>query len=157
MFEAVIKQVEPMTVAFVTMRGPYAQIPQALGTLYGWVARHGLVPVGMPAAVYFTSPADTPMAEAEWEVWAPVAGEPAALGPDENGLGVKHVGPATVASTIHFGPYEAVESAYRALEAWVVEHGYAMAGPPRELYLNDPHAVAPEQIQTEIQFPVAKR
>jgi AraC family transcriptional regulator len=36
------------------------------------------------------------------------------------------------------GPYEKVEETYNALTRWVKDNGYEMAGPPEELYFNDP-------------------
>ena len=52
MTEPSIITTEPVTVAFITMHGPYAQTPEGLGRLYGWIGQHGLQPAGMPAAVY---------------------------------------------------------------------------------------------------------
>jgi effector-binding domain-containing protein len=155
MFEATIKQTEPMTVAYKTMRGPYSQTPQGYQALYQWIGRHGLQPTGMPEAVYFTSPGETPESEAMWELWAPVAAEADAASADESGIGVKPIEPQTVASAMHKGPYEQVAPVYAALGAWVTENGYRMVGPPRELYYSDPDEVPPEEYLTEIQLPVA--
>ncbi len=157
MIDVSVKQTEPMTVAFLAMRGPYAQIPEGLGQLYGFVAASGFVPAGMPHAVYFTAPDAGPESEAQWELWAPVAGDAPAAGPDERGLGVKQVPPQRVAATIHKGPYEGVEATYRELGGWIATEGYEMSGPPMEIYMSDPNEVAPEEYLTEIQFPVAKR
>ena len=61
-----------------------------------------------------------------------------------------------VAMTVHHGPYEELSSAYHSMLAWVTENGYELVGPPREIYLNDPREVGPEQLQTKLEFPVAK-
>ena len=37
--------------------------------------------------------------------------------------------------------------------AWPAEHGYAIAGPPREVYLSEPET-PPEQIRTIVELPV---
>ena len=42
-----LKTIEPARVAFVSMRGAYGQVPEAMGRLYGWVAQHGIEPVGI--------------------------------------------------------------------------------------------------------------
>ncbi len=154
MLEAQLKQAEPETVAFVTMRGSYDQIPQGYGALYGWVARHGLQPTGPPHAVYLTPPTDESGREPEWELWSPIA-ETSDVAPDDEGIGVKHVPPHTVASTMYRGPYDAIEPAYRELMAWIAQEGYALVGPPEEIYLSDPDDVPPEQYLTEIRMPVA--
>lgn len=155
MFEAQVKMTEPQAVAFVSMTGPYAQMPQAMGRVYGWAAQHGLQPAGMPSAVYFTDPATVPEADALWEVRAPVAGDPADLAPDASGCGVKHVAAQKVASTMYRGPYEAIAEAYGSLGQWVAGQGLAMAGPPEELYYSDPATTKPEDYLTEIRVPVA--
>ncbi len=61
---------------------------------------------------------------------------------------------ALVASTVHRGPYDEAGPAYRAVEAWVQEHGHATAGPPREVYLTDPATTPPAEYLTEVQFPI---
>lgn len=153
MINVELKTTEPMSVVYVTMTGEYSQTPEAFGRVYGWAAQHGLQPAGMPMAVYLTMPGE---GEALWEVWAPVAGEPAQIAPDESGCGVKRIPAQLVASTVHRGPYETVEPTYRELGTWVEVNGYAMAGPPAESYLNDPSQGPPEEYLTEILFPVIK-
>ncbi len=155
MIEATIKKTGPVTAAFVDVRGPYEQIPHAMGDLYAWIGAHGLEPTGMPHAVYFTAPGETPPDQAAWEVYAELAGAPAPEGPDEAGHGVRRIEGATFASAMHRGPYETIGSTYEELGAWVTEHGYHLAGPPEELYLSDPAVVAPQDYLTEIRFPIA--
>jgi effector-binding domain-containing protein len=157
MIEVNVKETEPMCVACLSMRGAYSQIPTAMGTLYGFAGQSGLVPTGAPRAVYFTAPDQGPESEALWELWAPVYGEPPESGPDAMGLGVKQVPSKLVASTIHKGPYEAIESTYNELMKWIDDEGYDMAGPPEEIYYSDPVDTPPEEYLTEVQFPVKKR
>jgi effector-binding domain-containing protein len=154
--EATIKTAEPVTVAFKVMHGPYAQMAEGMGALYAWVEHYGLVPTGMPAAIYLTVPSVTPEAEAEWEIWAPIAGGAGDTAPDDQGFGVKRIEAETVASAIHKGPYEELAEAYAALVTWVAEQGYQIVGPPREFYHSDPAEVPPEEYLTEIQLPVAR-
>jgi effector-binding domain-containing protein len=68
---------------------------------------------------------------------------------------VEEVPGGLCASTVHVGPYNEVGKAYVALQKWMTDNGRAPAGPVREVYLNDPDAVPPEQLQTEIDWPVA--
>lgn len=157
MIEVTIKDTEPMSVAFVAIRGAYDQIPAAMGRVYGFAAEHGLVAQGMPHGVYLTPPDAGPESGAQWEVWAPVAGEPVESGPDAAGRGFKTVPAKLVASVMHRGPYETVEETYRELGRWIGENGYEVVGPPEELYYSDPATTPPEEYLTEIQFPVRKR
>jgi effector-binding domain-containing protein len=149
-----IRRIEPETVAYIVMHGPYSQTPEGYGMLYGWIAQHGLTPTGMPAAVYLTMPSEVPEAEAVWELWAPVAGDAAETPPDESGVGIKHSQAVTVASAMHVGPYETVAPTYEMLFGWIMANGYRPAGPPMEVYYSDPATVAPEEYRTEIRVPV---
>lgn len=155
MTDVAVKTTDAMTVAFASMRGPYDQIPQVMGRLYGWAASQGLVPAGMPHGVYFTDPAALPVEQAEWEVWAPVAGEPAEQPANEQGLGVKRVPATTVASAMHKGPYDTISDTYDEVMRWIAENDYQVAGPPREAYLSDPATAPPEEYLTDVMVPVA--
>jgi DNA-binding transcriptional MerR regulator len=61
-----------------------------------------------------------------------------------------------MATLIHKGPYPAITEAYQALTRWIQNNGYHITGPSREIYLNNPQEVAPEDLLTELQFPVVK-
>ncbi len=155
--EPTIKESDALTVAFVAVQGPYAQMPMMMGKLYGWLQGRGYTPEGMPMAVYLTDPAQVPEAQAMWEIWAPIGDSAEELPADAEGLGVRYVPPATVASLMYKGPYEGMGPAYEHLASWISQQGYAVAGPSREVYFSDPETTAPEDYLTEVQFPVAVR
>jgi AraC family transcriptional regulator len=148
-----IKQAPAMTIAYLAMHGPLAQIPTAMGALYRWVTEQGLEPRGMPACVYYTMPPDVPLEESVWELWSPVAPGAPLTEKNGEGLGVRHIESTTVASTIHTGPYEAIGPVYAQLMAWIPANGYEAVGAPRELYYSPPET-PPDETLTEIQFPV---
>lgn len=151
--DAEIKHLGPQTVAFMKMHGPYEQAPEGYKTLYSWVEHYGLQANGMPQAIYITVPSVTPEDEAEWELWAPIAGGAGKTEPDESGIGVKRIEPEVVASLTHEGPYSELGKAHEELQKWVTEQGYQVIGPPREIYLSDPQT-SPAKTLTEIQVPV---
>jgi effector-binding domain-containing protein len=64
----------------------------------------------------------------------------------------------TVASIIHAGAFQTLNSSYRAIAAWIGANGYSAAGPARELYLKIGQQVRQddESYITEIQIPVEK-
>jgi AraC family transcriptional regulator len=152
-----LKTTEPETVAFIAMHGAYAQIPEAMGQLYGWAAQHGLQPIGMPSGVYLTDPSSGDESEAVWEVRAPLAGDPPLSEADASGCGVKTVPAQLVASTMYRGPYEEIAPAYEELDAWTAANGYDVVGPPQELYYSDPATTPAEEYLTEVRLPIAKR
>ena len=62
----------------------------------------------------------------------------------------------TCAAAVHKGEYSKLPETYTRLGAWIDSNGYSIAAPPYEIYLNDPGEVPPEQLLTEIYFPVKK-
>jgi DNA-binding transcriptional MerR regulator len=64
-------------------------------------------------------------------------------------------GPMAVAR--HVGPYEEIGLAEHALRAWAEMHGVDAVGPLREVYLNDPAAVAPDALETDVLLPISRR
>jgi DNA-binding transcriptional MerR regulator len=61
---------------------------------------------------------------------------------------------ASVACVIHQGSDETCERAYVAMRSWIGSHGYAIAGPNRELYWRGDVAQDGDSGVTEIQFPI---
>ena len=57
------------------------------------------------------------------------------------------------ARTMHVGPYSGIGAAYAATSAWIAAHGYAVAGPPWESYLDGPEVANP---RTEVCFPIRR-
>ena len=154
--EVTVKKTEPMTVAFISMKGPYTLISDAFGKLYGWIGEKDYIPAGPPLGVYFNAPEQVPAEELLWEICSPIAGDVTLSGPNEKGLGVKRVEGAEVASTIHKGPFDQVGHTIHALEAWIAENGYEIVGSYEEVYLSEPET-PPNELLTEIRFPVRKR
>jgi effector-binding domain-containing protein len=153
--EVTVKGLEERVVAFVSYKGPYSQMPQAMGELFGFIGAQGLAPQGPPEGAYLTDPSQVPEEEALWELRCPVA----AAAPEEEPegrIGLKRLPAHHVASTMHRGPYEGIGSTYGAVMAWIGQHGYQVAGPPGEVYLTDPQEVAPEELLTEVRIPVIK-
>jgi len=56
------------------------------------------------------------------------------------------------ATAMHVGPFDQVVGAYRAIEAWLPENGWQMAGAPWETYLDGPEVPEP---RTVISWPCA--
>lgn len=79
---------------------------------------------------------------------------PASVGPgDLDGLAVADL-PATRAATlVHRGAIDGVLPAWQAVVRWISAHGFASAGPQRELYLDCPDD--PAGWVTELQEPIS--
>jgi effector-binding domain-containing protein len=112
--------------------------------------RRGIAPAGPPLVVYHAEQVldeDTSAPiEICWPVAAPFEGTGEVYGTELAG------GPAAV--TVHRGPYAEIRPAYHTVSGWVQDHGHELAGGPREVYLSDPSRVAPDDLETEVQWPI---
>ena len=127
-----VKDIKPMTVAFISIKGHFSQIPAAFGKLYGWIVQRGYKPVGPAMAEYYNIPGQVPDEQLSWELRSQLSGDVAEVAPDAEGLGVKKLDAIKMATTIYRGPYEGVEPTYVALGNWVVTNNYEVCGPPEE-------------------------
>lgn len=149
-----LKRIQPGTVAYVAGKGPYSQLPGAIGRLLSWVRGNGYTPQGPISGVYFNSPVDVPPEELLWEVRCPLPGAVPAQSPDKAGVGVRGVDGAEMAFVLHRGPYSEVGTAYAALMEWMARHDSEPCGPAEEVYLNNPASVSEDELLTEVRFPV---
>ncbi len=119
----------------------------AFGEVYGHLGARGAAPDGPPFVIYHGTPASGEPFDIE--ICAPVARpvEPPA------GWQLQELPAGTFATLLHVGPYDTVGEAYAEITAWIEAHGFAAAGPPREVYLSEPET-PPEQIRTIIELPV---
>lgn len=58
------------------------------------------------------------------------------------------------ATCLYVGPYGEIEPAYNALLEWVKDNGYEASGVAYEMYLNDPQQSPPQELQTQVVFPL---
>jgi effector-binding domain-containing protein len=155
MSEIVIGNVEPQLVVGMRKRGTYAQIRPMLASVRKYIEANGAQVAGPPAFVCHENPKEVVRANllhnADVEVVIPVSAEIA--GGEEITCYELPGGP--MARITHKGPYEKSADAYKKLFAWLAENRKKVAGPTREVYLNDPKKVPPEELLTEIYAPVA--
>ncbi len=155
MHEVTIVEVPAQLVIGLQTRGHYAEIGSAIGAVVQYGMSHGAEFTGGPIALMHEIGKDAAVkADQEGNAVIDVA-FPIAR-PVESSETVKcyHLPGGQMAKVVHKGPYEACEAAYDALYAWVVAHGYMISGPTREVYLNDPREVPPEELLTEIYAPI---
>jgi AraC family transcriptional regulator len=155
MEEITIIDVPEQTVLGIRKTGHYRMIPELLSAIAIHATEQGIPILGPPVFVmHETTPEDALKADeegtADVEVAFPVP-EGTLPGP---GMGVYTLPGGRMARTIHKGPYEASESTYLRLFAWLEKQGLAITGPMREIYINDPREILPEEILTEILAPV---
>ncbi len=151
-YDISIKQVPEQSAAskrvIADREGAISAIPYGFGAVMGHLGANGAGPTGVPFIVYHEFPDDG--SEAEIEICIPTADDV----PSSAEIEVKAFPGGSMARTIHEGPYDQLGPAYHALTAWMQTHGHTPSGPAREVYLNSPEEVAPEDLRTEILWPV---
>ena len=135
----------------VHARVSLATIPQSMGEAYGAIMAHAQAVGGQFAGPPFCLYPEPPGDDFGIVVCVPVTPGATAGG----GVGLEEIPGGTVAATVHKGPYSALEETYRAMEAWMAANGLHPAGPPREVYLNDPMSAPESELLTEIDWPIA--
>jgi effector-binding domain-containing protein len=149
-YEITEKQLLPQLA--LTHRTPVTMetIGERIGAAFGVLMEHGVKTGAQWAGPPFIlSPEDC---EGEFEITVCMPVAPGAEGGEA--VTVEEVPGGAVAATVHVGPYKGVGQAYVALQKWMTDNGRRPAGMAREVYLNDPDSVPPEQLMTEIDWPV---
>jgi len=154
MNDVTVIQIKPQTVIGLRKRGPYSLIPTLLKELYEFAMEKGIPVTGHPTFVCHETAEEALEAmktgNADVEVAVPVSGKVEVTGD----IKCYELPGGTMARIIHKGPYGACEPTYLRLFAWLEENGKQLAGPTRELYLNDPREVGPSETLTEIHAPI---
>ena len=141
-------QMVAATRVHTTLRSIGEDIGAGFGTLMQLIGSRGLPITGPPLLVYHDMiDEDT---GGEIEICVPVG----TAVPDGSGVYGRELEGGPVAATTHRGPYAEIAPAYHTLTGWISEHGHEIAGPPREIYLNDPQTVPPEELLTRVEFPI---
>jgi hypothetical protein len=141
----------------VTDRAPGTarDIGPRLETLAAAVATAGLTTSGPPLARFYTW---DPVAGGDFDVCLALLPAPNGALPDEVGGHPVEVIPFHHALVIrHAGTYDGLATAYAALDDTLAALGYALAGPPYEVYVRGPRdGAAPAQFVTEVRYPCAR-
>jgi effector-binding domain-containing protein len=155
MSEVAIKEVKPQLVVGMRKRGTYAEIGPMIATVCQYAAGSGAQIMGRPTFVCHEKPKEAMKANeqsnADVEVVIPVAKKV----PGTDRVTCYELQGGLMAVVLHQGPYEQCAGTYKRLFSWIAENHKKVIGPTREVYLNDPRKVPPEEILTEIYAPIA--
>jgi effector-binding domain-containing protein len=152
LYDVDVMEATPRLVAATKVHTNLSRIGGDIGTGFGSLmralGREGATPSGPPLIVYHDVIDEE--TDGDIEICVPVA---AAISGDDEVYGRELEG-GPMAVTAHHGPYEQIAPAYHTSTGWISEHGHDISGPPREIYLNDPQKVAPEELLTRVEFPI---
>ena len=88
---------------------------------------------------------------ADIEVAVPITGRIVIEDPE---VEVRDLKPKKVVSLIYKGPYDSIAEGYEAILNYIQGNDFEINGSMRDIYLNDPNSVEPEDLMTEIQIPI---
>jgi len=144
----------PFTYACLECSGSYQQIPAKIGEFIGEFFKQGLMPAGAMFGLYLNSPVQVKSeAELQWQVGFPVKADALVAAP----LKKAEYNYGQVAYYLYKGPVEKVAESYGKIMQFLEANGYKVTGPCLERYLDNPQMVKPEEMRTEILFPVEKK
>ena len=132
--------------ATVDVAGISGWLGLTYGAVFSYLGSHGMTPAGPPFARFHFVDEGRCEAEAGVPVPEPIEGK---------GDVIPSVLPGGLAAaTLHVGPYEAMEPAYKALTSWVDEQGGETTGDAWEVYFTDPQEEPdPAKWKTEVVLP----
>ncbi len=149
-YQIELLELQPQPTLSMRTHTPVSDLPQFLGKAYGSVMQYlselGELPHGAPFAAYYNMDMENLDIEAGFPVGKPLPAK-------ENILSGEIPGGEYAAGTFT-GPYEELSAIYDALNEWMQTNGHEPTGIVYELYLNDPSTVAPQELQTQILFPL---
>lgn len=126
-----------------------SSMPEKMGEIfseiYAFMQKKAITPVGPPFAYWHGMDSGT----ADMECGSPVS--ESAKG--EGRIKSSKLPGGKAATALHIGPYDQLGEAYKAVESWISDNGYQIAGSPWESYLTMPD-VEPSKIRTQIYWPV---
>ena len=125
-------------------------ISQVLGKAFGEIIIHimglGEQPSGPPFVAYY----NMDMQNLDIEIGFPVSKKLSGKGDIKS----NEIPGGKFATCLHIGPYDKVEAAYSALTDWIKNNGYESTGVAYEIYVNDPRETPPQELETQIMFPL---
>ncbi len=125
-------------------------LPEFVGQVMGAAAMqlmgHGQRPAGPPFVAYHNEDMSDLDVEVGFPIEAPFEGTGA--------FSISEIPGGKYAACVHVGPYSDVGAAYETLAQWVSGQGLVPTGVIYEIYLNDPEQTPPEELQTQILFPL---
>lgn len=145
------RDLDPQPILYIQRELTFSSLQETMGEcfgkLYGYGQSKGLAIVGQPIARYVKAGPGLWTVDFVMPLAAPAEGN------GEMVAGNLHAGP--VAYAMHNGPYEQLSETGAAIERWIKDNGYEVAGPPWESYVTDPASEPdPAKWRTDVFWPL---
>ena len=146
-YEIVIKDVEPIRVAFMRYNGPATGASKFMPNVFKAIQGKAN---GAPFICYNVM--DQATMTGEMDLCVPTAEQP-----NGNGITVKDTPRIKAISATYVGPYETMQPVYQAIEQYAQENKLMLQPPFREVFIKGPGMIIkgnPNKYITEILFPI---
>ncbi|WP_406659742.1 heme-binding protein [Methanolobus sp. ZRKC3] len=153
--EPTIKEIPEMRVISKRELGRYDEtIGKLIGEIFQFIevsnsARNNIKMTG--PCIFICHDEEYKEDDADIEVVFPVSGN---ISIDDPSINLKTLPAVKVVSAIYKGPYQEVDIAFTKLFEYMGKNGMELAGPSRELFLNDPDEVPEDELLSEVQLPI---
>ncbi len=119
---------------------------EAFAKVFARLGEAGVAAAGPPMCKYTAYAEDSITYEAGLPVAEPFGGE--------GDVVAGEIGGGKAAVGMHIGPYGKLGETYGQMQAWLEAQGLKPSTVMWESYLNDPDTTEPEQLRTEVYWPV---
>ena len=155
MDEITVVDLEPQMVLGMRKRGGYEEIGTIIQSLFEFAASKNIELTGRPIFICHEETVNEAMEadknkNADLELAIPISENVE----EAEEFKCYELPGGKMAKIVHQGPYEDCGPAYEKLFAWLKDNGKKVVGLIREVYLNDPREVPPEEYLTEIYAPI---
>lgn len=145
-----IKRVEKRSSLMIRTTVPMERLSEAMGAAYGelsaYMGSRGIPFSGPPYALYRNMDMTALDVEMGFPLASPVEGD--------GHINAGEIPAGDVAADLYEGSYEGIGEAYEKLKVYTERQGRSAEEWCYEFYLNSPEDTPPEQLRTEICFPL---
>jgi len=149
-YKCEVKEQSAQPALSIRTRTAVQDLAQVLGEAYGAMAQYlgelGEQPAGPPFTAYY----NMDMQDLDVEIGFPVYKRL----PGKDDIKASEIPGGKAATCLHTGPYSEIAPAYNALSEWIKDNGYEVTGVAYEVYLDDPAQTPPQELRTQILFPL---
>ncbi len=139
------------TVASIDLFGAYENFGRALAELEAWLNAKNVETAGKPIRLFYDNPLETPTQKLRSKACIPIVGTVVA----EGKFKIEDLPGGLVAKTRHRGKPEEYTKTYGAFLEWLLNNGFNLQGPAREIFDKVSPEVRPG-MGVVIQQPVAR-
>ncbi|MEM8932123.1 MAG: SRPBCC family protein [Acidobacteriota bacterium] len=154
--DAEVVTVEPANVAYITRTTSQdageiaAALGESYGAILGFLAGEGAQMAGAPISIHQSWEGDT----YTFDAGMPFVGDLGELAEDAP-VQVRETHGGKALKVVHLGSYHLLGETYDKAEAYIEAHGWELAGPAWDAYVDDPTTKPEAEVATHCYFPLA--